>query len=102
MDVAMDRRAFLRWTVGTGAMLLACPGSLWKALAREQPDEIYRRRAPYLWAFYKRHPEDYRLTAAAHWAHGSISDVIMGTPFDKDAITAADTRFIAQANALLQ
>ncbi len=102
MDVAMDRRAFLRWTVGTGAMLLACPGSLWKALAREQPDEIYRRRAPYLWAFYKRHPEDYRLTAAAHWAHGSISDVIMGTPFDKDAITAADTRFVAQANALLQ
>ncbi len=98
----MDRRAFLRWSVGVGAALLGSPGSLWKALAWEQRDEIYRRRAPYLWAFYKRHPEDYRLTASAHWAHGRISDVIMSTPYDQEAIAEADARFVEQANALLK
>ena len=82
-------------------MLLACPDLLWKALAWEQRDEIYRRRAPYLWAFYKRHPEDYRLTAIAHWAHGRISDVIMSTAYDQDAITEADALFVEQANILL-
>lgn len=53
---------------------------LWAAAgtvdALEQRDEIYRRRAPYLWAFYNRHPKNYGLTTAAHWAHGAISDVL--------------------------
>ena len=53
----MDRREFLKWGVGAGATLLCHPHFLWEALAWEQRDEIYRRRAPYLWAFYKRHPE---------------------------------------------
>ena len=97
----MDRREFLKLSIGAGATLLCDPRSLWGALAWEQRDEIYRRRAPYLWAFYKRHPEDYYLTAVAHWAHGSISDVVMRTPYEPEAIAEADSRFLAQGKALL-
>lgn len=98
----MDRRTFLKCGLGLAAGLLWSPGFLSSARAWEQRDEIYRRRAPYLWAFYKRHPADYRLTASAHWAHGRISDVILETPHDPEAVAEAEARFLDQAMVLLK
>ncbi len=70
-----------------------------KATALEPRHETYRRRAPYLWAFYKRHPEDYQLTAVAHWAHGSISDLIMSTrPED---VAEADRQFVEDVKTFM-
>ena len=85
-----------------GVLVTVVLGTAWPLAALEQRDEIYRRRAPYLWAFYKRHPENYALTTAAHWAHGWISDVILSTPSDPKSAAEADTRFLEQSVSLLK
>lgn len=98
----MDRRAW--WSLGVSGIPLVvglCTPMV-TVDAFEQRDEIYRRRAPYLWAFYTRHPKNYGLTTAAHWAHGSISDVLLDTPPDPEAAAEADARFVSQAVAVLR
>lgn len=97
----MDRQAW--WSLALSAVILEvglCAAAA-TVDAFEQRDEIYRRRAPYLWAFYKRHPKNYGLTTAAHWAHGSISDLILSTPSDPGAAARADAHFVDQAEAVL-
>lgn len=97
----MDRR--LWWSLGLSGIpvvVVLCAAAA-TVDALEQRDEVYRRRAPYLWAFYSRHPKNYGLTTAAHWAHGSISDVLLDTPPDPGAAAEADARFVARARDVL-
>ncbi len=98
----MGRKASAIRCLVTTVLLFSTTLPLTLSCAIEQRDEIYRRRAPYLWTFYKRHPEDYVLTTAAHWAHGAISDVLLDTPFDPEAIARADARFYEQSLSLLR
>ena len=83
--------------------LILCSIVSWNPVfAVEQPDEIYRRRAPYLWAFYQRHPENYALTTAAHWAHGAISDILLEASKNPTNSHTLDIAFKEQALSLLK
>ncbi len=97
----MDCRACCSLGLGGVALVVGLCAAAATVDALEQRDEIYRRRAPYLWAFYTRHPKNYGLTTAAHWAHGSISDLLLDTPPDPEAAAEADARFMTQAVAVL-
>ncbi|UCH35189.1 MAG: hypothetical protein JSV65_02225, partial [Armatimonadota bacterium] len=65
--------------------------------AAEQRNAVSYLRGPYNFAFYERHPGDYKLTTIAHWAHGAVHDEIMRVGYDPADVRDADENLFAQA-----
>lgn len=49
----------------------------------EQRNEVTYLRGPYNTAYFKRHNQDFRLSAAFHFNHGRQHDVLLLTPFSR-------------------
>ncbi len=91
----MQRPAHIRTAL---AILFA--GSIAAACQNLEPrNEIRPLRGAYNYAFYKTHPKDFKLTTVAHWAHGSISDVLLSKPADPQK---ADQAFYKQSRVFLE
>jgi len=60
----------------------------------EPRNEVFPLRGGYNNQFYKRHPQNFKLTTVAHWAHGSIADILIEAPPDP---AQADRMFYERA-----
>ncbi len=68
--------------------------------ALERRNDISYLRGPYNNAFFWRHNDSFRISAALHFSHGKQHDVLMLTPLEQR--TAADERFDGESVRMLK
>lgn len=74
----VSRRSFCK-----GALSAVVLGAAGRALGLERRNDVGELRGPYRLAFYRRHSESYRLSAAMHFFHSKEHDLLLQTPFSE-------------------
>lgn len=85
-------------------VLVHAPGTAGAILQLEQRNEVFHLRGPYNLAFFYRHNDAFRYSAAFHYHHGRQHDVLLTTPLSRhvevDVEFDADvTRFTYEKDA---
>jgi hypothetical protein len=79
----MKTRGGKRAILIIAAALLLVSAAAWPVAAIEQRDEVSYLRGPYNIAFFHRHHQAFRISAAIHFAHAKQHDVLQLTPLSR-------------------